>query len=54
LVAEIACRRSDAVVFDPELIGYVLRKSVAVPTEAGTLSPEQLARTVLDQSAATS
>jgi adenylylsulfate kinase-like enzyme len=33
LVAEITRRRSDAVVFDPELIGYVLRQSVPVPTD---------------------
>jgi hypothetical protein len=33
LVAEITRQRSDAVVFDPELIGYVLRESVPVPTD---------------------
>jgi hypothetical protein len=33
LVTEITRRRSDAAVFDPEHIGYLLRESVAVPTD---------------------
>lgn len=33
LVTEITRRRSDAVVFDPEHIGHLLRESVAVPTD---------------------
>jgi adenylylsulfate kinase-like enzyme len=33
LVAEITRRRSDAVVFDPEHIGYLLRESVPVPID---------------------
>jgi adenylylsulfate kinase-like enzyme len=33
LVAEITRRRSEAVVFDPELIGSVMRESIPVPTD---------------------
>jgi DNA helicase HerA-like ATPase len=33
LVTEITRRRSDAVVFDPEHIGYLLRESLPVPIE---------------------
>jgi hypothetical protein len=33
LVTEITRRRSDAVIFDPEHLGYLLRESVPVPTD---------------------
>lgn len=33
LVSEITRKRADAVVFDPEHIGYLLRESVPVPTD---------------------
>ncbi|MFB7600923.1 AAA family ATPase [Streptomyces sp. NPDC056160] len=32
LVEELRSRRPDALVFDPELVGFVLRKTVEVPT----------------------